>query len=422
MTIGKGFTDKYLTDDEIADICRESFSSLNIENQKLLFILPDNTRSGPIDKMFKAIYNLIADQVAAIDFIIALGTHPPMSEESINQRVGITAAERQTKYAKARFFNHHWKEPKQLVKIGRITDAEVKKISNGLMNEGVDVSINKIIFEYDKLIVVGPTFPHEVVGFSGGNKYFFPGISGQEIIDMFHWLGALITSPRIIGHACTPVRAVVDKAAEFIKQEKYCFSMVVKGHDDLAGLYFGTPESAWAEASRLSDKLHIIYKDKPFRRVLSKAPLMYDDLWVGAKCTYKLEPVVADGGEVVIYAPHIREISVTHGETIKKIGYHCLPYFLNQMEKFKDIPGGIMAHSTHVRGLGKFENGIEKPRINVTLATGIPEEICHKVKLGYMNPNEINEAEWMDRENESILYVPEAGEMLYRQKDDPFKF
>lgn len=421
MTIGKGFTDRFLNYDEIKGTCAEAFSSIKIDRQKLLFIIPDHTRSAPVDKMFRAIYELIADKVAAIDFIVALGTHPPMSDEMINKRVGITAEERNTKYAKARFFNHHWKKPGQLVKIGTITDDEVKEISGGLLDKGVDVSINKIIFEYDKIIIVGPTFPHEVVGFSGGNKYLFPGISGEEIIDMFHWLGALITSPRIIGNAYTAVRAVVDKAAEFINVDRYCFSMVVKGHDDMAGLYFGKPEEAWEMAAKLSDKHHIIYKEKPFKRVLSKAPLMYDDLWVGAKCTYKLEPVVADGGEVIIYAPHIKEISVTHGEWIEKIGYHCLPYFLKQMDRFKDVPGGIMAHSTHVRGLGDFENGVEKPRINVTLATQIPEEICHKVNLGYMNPDEINEEEWMDREEEGILYVPKAGEMLYRLKNDPFK-
>jgi len=421
MTIGKGFTDKYLSYDEIKEICFLAFSTMNIENQKLLFVIPDATRSAPIDKMFRAIYELISDKVATIDFIIALGTHPPMSDEMINERVGITAEERSSKYSKAQFFNHHWKKPGQLKKIGTITGEEVKEISGGLLSDPVDISINKIIFDYDKLFIVGPTFPHEVVGFSGGNKYLFPGISGSEIIDMFHWLGALITSPRIIGNAYTPVRAVVDKAAKFIKIEKYCFSMVVKGYNDLAGLYFGTPEEAWEDASKLSDKLHIVYKDKPFKRVLSKAPLMYDDLWVGAKCMYKLESVVADGGEVIIYAPHITEISVTHGEWIEKIGYHCLPYFLKQWDKFKDVPGGIMAHSTHVRGLGEFENGIEKPRINVTLATQIPEEICKKVNLGYMNPDDINIEEWIDREDEGILYVPKAGEMLYRLKNDPFK-
>jgi hypothetical protein len=147
---------------------------------------------------------------------------------------------------------------------------------------------------------------------------------------------------------------------------------------------------------------------------------MYEDLWTGGKCMYKLEPVVADGGELIIYAPHIKEVSVTHGEIIEKIGYHTRDYFVKQMEKFNDIPGGVMAHSTHVKGLGSFENGIENPRINVILATGIPEEMCRKINLGYRGPASINVEEWRDREDDGILYVPKAGERLYRLKNDPF--
>jgi nickel-dependent lactate racemase len=148
---------------------------------------------------------------------------------------------------------------------------------------------------------------------------------------------------------------------------------------------------------------------------------MYDDLWTGGKCMYKLEPVVADGGELIIYAPHIQEVSVTHGEIIEKIEYHTRDYFVKQMERFKDVPGGVMAHSTHVKGIGTFENGIEKPRINVVLATSIPEDICRKINLGYRDPNSINVNEWKNREDDGILYVPKAGEWLYRLKDDPFK-
>jgi nickel-dependent lactate racemase len=269
-------------------------------------------------------------------------------------------------------------------------------------------------------MIIGPTFPHEVVGFSGGNKYLFPGISGQEIIDMFHWLGALITNPHIIGHKDTPVRKVVDKAVTFLPMERICLSLVVK-EQGLAGLYVGTPEEAWRAAADLSDKIHIIYKDRPYQKVLSRAPTMYEDIWTGGKCMYKLEPVVADGGDLIIYAPHIKEASITHGEIIEKIGYHTRDYFVKQMEKFNDIPGGVMAHSTHVKGIGSFENGVEKPRINVVLATGISEEKCRKLNLGYKDPDSINVDEWKDREHEGILYVPKAGEWLFRLKNDPYK-
>ncbi len=416
MVTGLGSTDDILTESQVYDYCTEAFSAKPLDNLKVLIIIPDHTRTAPIDMMFRVLYQLLANRVELLDFLVALGTHPPMSDEAINHRVGITAAERTTKYPKARFFNHHWKDQNQLRIAGTLTAEEIEEISTGRMHQRVDVTINKMVYDYDLLLIVGPTFPHEVVGFSGGNKYLFPGIAGQEIIDLFHWLGALITNPEIIGIKYTPVRRVIDKTAALLPIERMCMSLVVKG-TDLAGLYIGTPEDAWEAASDLSDELHIIYKDRPFKQVLSQAPEMYDDLWTGGKCMYKLEPVVADGGELIIYAPHITEISVTHGEIIEEIGYHVRDYFAKRMDRFSHIPGGVMAHSTHVKGIGSFEDGVETPRVNVVLATGIPAEICRKINLGYRDPATINVNEWMDREDEGLLYVPKAGEMLYRLKN-----
>jgi nickel-dependent lactate racemase len=420
MVIGKGNKDLILAEAEVYDICEQAFADREFDGKKILAIIPDHSRTAPIDVMFRTVYRLLADRAGTLDFIIAAGTHHPLSDEAINNRVGITQEERISKYPKVRFFNHHWKDPDQIQSIGMITKSEISQISNGLMEEEVNITINKIVFDYDILMIIGPTFPHEVVGFSGGNKYLFPGIAGQEIIDMFHWLGALITNPHIIGHKDTPVRKVVDKAATFLPMERICLSLVVK-EQGLAGLYVGTPEEAWRAAADLSDKIHIIYKDRPYQKVLSRAPTMYEDLWTGGKCMYKLEPVVADGGELIIYAPHIKEVSITHGEIIEKIGYHTRDYFVKQMEKFNDISGGVMAHSTHVKGIGSFENGVEKPRINVVLATGIPEEKCRKLNLGYKDPDSINVDEWKNREHDGILYVPRAGEWLYRLKEDPYK-
>ena len=153
-----------------------------------------------------------------------------------------------------------------------------------------------------------------------------------------------------------------------MKMEKYCFSFVVH-KSNVSGLYFDVPEKAWSKAADLSDKLQIVYKDKPFKKVLGVAPQMYDDIWTAGKVMYKLEPVIAEGGELIIYAPHIEEISYVHGKVLKEIGYHTRDYFLKQMEKFEGVPRGIMAHSTHVKGIGTFEDGIEKPRVTVKLAT-----------------------------------------------------
>jgi nickel-dependent lactate racemase len=271
------------------------------------------------------------------------------------------------------------------------------------------------VLDYDHIVVCGPVFPHEVVGFSGGNKYFFPGIGGPEIIDFTHWLGAVITNYEVIGSADTPVRAVIDRAAAFIDRPIACFALVVT-HQGIAGLYFGSAQEAWRGAARLSAQRHVVYVDRPFTRVLSLMPAMYDDLWTAAKGMYKVEPAVADGGEVVIYAPHIDEVSYTHGRLIEQIGYHCRDYFLAQWARFAGYPGGVLAHSTHLKGLGRFdpETGVETPRVRVTLATGIGEARCRRLNLGYLDPASIDLAEWRGREREGIVVIPRAGELLYK--------
>jgi lactate racemase len=417
--VGKGSATSLLTANEVVALCAEFVEREHLEGKRILGIIPDHTRTAPIDLMFRTLYGLLSDRAKRLDFLIALGTHPPMTEEAIDRRLGLAPGEREARYSKTRIFNHHWKNPEQLASIGTLRGDRVEEISHGMMREPVDVTINKMVFDYDVVLIIGPTFPHEVVGFSGGNKYLFPGISGQAIIDMFHWLGALITNPVIIGKKYTPVRAVVDAAASLLSVPRLCMSLVVKG-SDLAGLYCGAPEEAWAAAADLSDMIHIMYKDHAFARVLSCAPAMYDELWVGGKCTYKLEPVVADGGELIIYAPHIKEISVTHGAIIEQIGYHVRDYFVKQMDRFATIPKGVVAHSTHVKGVGSYIDGVERPRINVVLATGVPEETCARINLGYRDPSTIHPEEWNDREHEGVLYVPKAGEILFRLKNDPF--
>jgi nickel-dependent lactate racemase len=404
----------------VRDWLAAEIATWNVRGKRVLAIVPDHTRTAPMDVMFRVLHDLLAGEAVAFDVLIALGTHPPMSDEAINRRLGITDRDRREKYAWTRFYNHHWDDPAQLVSIGRLSEEIVAEISGGRMRERVDVTINRLALEYDLLLIVGPTFPHEVVGFSGGNKYLFPGISGQEIIDMFHWLGALITNPGIIGTKYTPVRAVVDRAAKMVPVERKCVSLVVEG-STLVGLYAGTPEEAWSAASDLSSRIHVVREDRPFRSVLSCAPPMYDELWVGGKCAYKLEPVVADGGELIIYAPHLDRISTTHGDAIRRIGYHVRDYFVAQWDRFHDVPRGVVAHSTHVKGVGTFEDGMERPRITVTLATQIPEDECRAINLGYRDWRSIDVNAWKDRKSEGMLYVPKAGETLYRLKDDPFR-
>ena len=411
--------DSELTASEVAGVVAQACPVEDYRGKKVLLIIPDGTRTAPVGLLFKTLFAHLGGATSALDIIVALGTHQPMSEAAIRDRLEISASERSSTYSSVKFFNHEWDNPAALTVVGTLPAAELHSISGGRFSIDVPVEINRRVFDYDELIIIGPVFPHEVVGFSGGNKYLFPGIGGAKILDVFHWLAGLITNPRIIGNKWTPVRRVVDRAGSMVSVAKKCLAMVVTPDKRLVGLFAGTPEGAWDAASNLSDKVHILYKDRPFQTVLSVLPPMYDEVWVGGKGMYKLEPVVADGGEVILYAPHIREISLTHGAKIRELGYHCRDYFVKQWDQFKHYPWGIIAHCTHVRGIGTYENGVENCRIKVTLATGIPESVCRQINLGYRDPASIRPEEFAGREDEGILLVPKAGEMLYRLKNPP---
>lgn len=408
-----------LTQAQVTELISQACPAKDYRGKRILLIVPDGTRTAPVGLLFKALFEQVGGFTKALDVLIALGTHQAMSEAAICQRLDITAEERRAAYKGVRFFNHAWNDPAALRNIGTIPADDISGLSGGLFAMDVKVEVNKLLFDYDQIVIVGPVFPHEVVGFSGGNKYLFPGVSGPEVLNFFHWLGAVVTNPMIIGNKWTPVRKVVDRAGSMVAVPKLCLCMVVAPDKSLRGLFAGTPEGAWDAASELSKQVHIAYKEKPFKTILSVLPEMYDELWTGGKGMYKLEPVLADGGELIIHGPHITEVCVAHGKVLMEVGYHCRDYFLKQWDKFKNYPWGVLAHSSHVYGLGTYENGIETPRARVTLATGIPPETCRRINLGYRDPKSIVIEEFAGREQEGVLLVPKAGEMLFQLKEPP---
>jgi nickel-dependent lactate racemase len=420
--IGQGQADDLLKNGDVERIVAEAAAGIDPAGQRVLVVIPDHTRTCPLPQVARLLHRAMAGRARKLDFLIALGTHPPLSEPAIDRLLGIEPGRRGEVLPGSLVFNHDWKDPAALAKVGRLTRDEIAAIVPPEMRRfarDLDVTINRRVLEYDRVLICGPVFPHEVVGFSGGAKYFFPGVCGEELLNFFHWLGALITCPRIIGTKDTPVRRLLHRALDMLPGRSSALCMVVKGQD-LAGLYFGGVKEAWSAAADLSDRIHVQYVDRPFESILSRAPEMYDELWVAAKCMYKMEPVVADGGELIIFAPHLKEISVTHGRIIREIGYHCLPYFLGQWDRFKDYPWGVLAHSTHVRGIGTCDaDGVEHPRVRVTLASGIPESLCREVNLGYRDPAAIDVSAWEGHEADGKLYVPKAGEMLYKLKNPP---
>lgn len=414
--VGRGLGEGFLSSEDVAAIARAGLAQLPVDGKRVLVLIPDGTRTMPMPLMFEIIERELGGRVAALDYLVALGTHSPMSDAQLGRHLGTTVVDG---YAgRRRVYNHRWDDPATFVNLGTIPAHEIKELTGGRLNQNVPVALNRLLVDYEHVLICGPVFPHEVVGFSGGTKYLFPGVAAADIIHFTHWLGALITSYDVIGTADTPVRAVINRAASFLWTPLSLLALVVT-HEGVGGVYCGNPQEAWRQAATLSARRHVIWVDKPYQRVLAVMPRMYDDLWTAAKGMYKIEPAVADGGEVVIYAPHVTEVSYVHGKLLDEVGYHCRDYFLGQWERFKNYPGGILAHSTHVKGLGTFDAScaLETPRISVTLATGIPRERCERINLGYMDPATVDPAAWQQRPD--WLVVPRAGEMLYRVGQPP---
>ncbi len=409
--------DGLLSQETIRATLVKGFAS-RFAGQKVLVLIPDHTRSLPLPFLFRTLTEILQN-TRQLDFMVALGTHPPLSEQSLCALVGITPDERSTTYKNIGLFNHAWDDPHALTSLGRIEQAEVQGFAGESWHPSlagdVEVRINKLALEYDQILIIGPTFPHEVVGFSGGAKYLFPGISGPEMINKTHWLGALSGVVGTIGIKDTPVRALIHAAAALLKTPVTLAALVVVEHG-ISGMFIGDLLSAWSSAAGLSAQLHVRWVDQPFQRVLSCPPAMYDELWTAAKAMYKLEPAVAIGGELIIYAPHLEQVSRVHGKYIYETGYHILPYFLADWERYRHFPLGALAHSTHLRGSGFMDGEIEHPNVRVTLASRIPPEDCARLNLGYLDPDIINMKDWLGREGEGILVVPRAGEILYRLK------
>ena len=398
-----GGPDRILHDDEVSAFVEKSLGELAVDGRSVCVLVPDATRVCPLPLLIGAVHRALHGRVSRLTVLIALGTHGAMTDEALVRHIGGAYPDTVVK-------NHEWWKPSAFADLGVIPSSRIEELSDGRMSGDVRVRLNRAVVDHDVALVVGPVLPHEVVGMSGGNKYFFPGVAGQEIIDVSHWLGALITSAEIIGTTgLTPVRALINDGAALIPADKYAFSVVTAEAGGLHSVSFGDCQTSWAEAARISAATHVTYLDAPVRRVLSVVPAMYDEIWTGAKGFYKVEPVVADGGEVILYAPHIREIATSHPQ-IHEIGYHCRDYFVKQWDRFSGIHWGVLAHSTHLRGAGTYDadTGVERLRVDVTLATGIPEQVCRSVNLGYRDPATIDVASF------DGLVVPRAGEVLYR--------
>jgi nickel-dependent lactate racemase len=416
--VGRGAPELSLSSRELREIVAEALDDVSA-GERVLAIIPDKTRDDNTHLLLPFAADILAAKgTAQFDALIAQGTHPPM-----------TAAEKLTKIGAlehslpglGQVFDHRWDRPEELVTLGELPASQVRELTGGLIDRSIPLTINRLLAQgvYDTVLIFGGTVPHEVAGFAGGAKYFFPGVAGPELTHATHWLGALATIEEIIGRVETPTRHLIEAAADFIPARVIAFTSVITRNDSdqLAthALFAGDFRESLRQAASVSRQVHIKYTGRKYSRVVALLDEHYDDLWVGGKASYRLGPVIDEGGELIIYAPHLTRISETHGRLIERYGYAPLEVIKELVASSAELEENlcVAAHLAHVSFAGRKDpnGGRMIPRYEITMASGIDEETCRRVNLGYLDYHEFRREDY--EKDPDTLIVDRAGRDLY---------
>ncbi len=414
--LGAGSAEASLSPTELRAIVEEALADVT-PGKRVLAIVPDKTRDDNTDLLLPMAAEFLSRRnVAQLDALVAQGTHPPMTEAQKRYKIGAGTSELP---GLGRIFDHQWDRADNLVTLGRLSSDRVNHLTQSLIDEAVDIRLNALLTPglYDTVLVFGATMPHEVAGFAGGAKYFFPGVAGPELTHMTHWLGALATIEQVIGRVETPTRHMIEAAAEFVPAEVISFTSVTTRDDrglTTRALFAGDIRETLRTAAEVSAKVHIKYTGRKYARVVALLDEHYDELWVGGKASYKLGSIIEEGGELIIYAPHLSSISATHGRLIEKYGYAPLETVREMVEYSDELRANlcVAAHLAHVSyGSSRGSQGQITPRFRITLASAVPEDVCRRVKLGFLDHRTFRLEDYEREPN--TLVVDKAGRDLY---------
>lgn len=417
-TVGKGAPELDLSPAELRAIVEQALLTVG-PGARVLAIVPDKTRDDNTDLLFPFAAEILKERGAEqFDALVAQGTHMPMTEEE--KRVKIGLAEGTALPLLGNIFDHQWNRPEELVDLGELSAERVTELTGGLINEAVKVNLNRLLAPgvYDTVLIFGATVPHEVAGFAGGAKYFFPGVAGPNLTHATHWLGALASIENIIGRVETPTRHMIEAAADLVPARIISINSVVTRTEDerlrTHALFCGDVREAFRRAAEVSRQVHIKYTGRKYKRVVALLDEHYDELWVGGKASYKLGGIIEEGGELIIYAPHLRAISETHGLLIEKYGYAPIDRVREMVALSTELRSNlaVAAHLAHVSYAGsRDESGKVIPRYTITMAAALDEATCRRVNLGFMDHRQFRREDY-DQEPDTLV-VERAGRDLY---------
>ncbi len=373
--------------------------------QRVTLIAPDDTRTFDA-RVFHALVDALRARGGEVTVLIATGTHSAMSEAAIAK---FFATDRMA--APPVFVNHDCDGALDLA--GTLTAAEVESISGGRIRKEIPIRLHPLVNGSDCVVILGPVFPHEVMGISAGAKYLMPGVSGREVIDETHYLGALHAVSRTIGRVETPMRRMIERASEFVTTPVFHVAFVIGRGGETNGVFVGGLVDAQREAAKLSLEVNVVRTERLDKTVVAVMPKKYNEMWTAGKGSYKLGQVVEPGGRLIIVAPHITAVAEHHPD-VEKLGYHCMEYLQGIGATNGDYELSAVAHSSHVAGDGTYKDGVETLRARRYFATGISPERCERLGVGYLPPEEFGEEQLRALEADpDTLVVRNAGEVLY---------
>ena len=415
----KGSANTELSIDDIQKGLYEALDKMG-SKEKVLAIPPDFTRfhsfAGPITEM---VWQYYAEGLS--DVLPALGTHTAMTDEQIDKMFG--------KVPRDLFRVHDWRN--DVVTLGEVPADFVKKASEGKVDYAWPAQVNKMLVQgkHDLILSIGQIVPHEVIGMANFNKNIFVGTGGTEGINKSHFLGAAYGMERIMGRANNPVRSVLNYASkEFTPNLPIVYILTVVAKNDLGeltvkGLFIGDDAECFELASALSLQVNFEMLDKPLQKVVVYLdPEEYKSTWLGNKSVYRTRMAIADGGELIVLAPELKEFGedAEIDRLIRKYGYLTTPEILQLTKDNEDLQNNLSAaaHLIH----GSSEN-----RFKITYCPGhLTKEEIESVNFNYAdigtmmkkyNPEKLKDGFNTMADGEEIFYISNPALGLWAFKD-----
>ncbi len=415
----RGSKTDVLTSEDLKQGLFEAYKKLGVRN-KVLALPPDFTRfhsrAGEITQLTYEYYGK-----SLVDILPALGTHVAMSEKEIHEMFGTVPRDL--------FRVHDWRN--DVVTLGKIPSSYMLEISEGKIDYEWSAQVNKLIRDggHDLILSIGQVVPHEVVGMANHAKNIFVGTGGKEGINKSHFLGAVYGMERMMGRADTPVRKVLNYACKhFLADYPVVYVQTVIGKDDnnnlvIRGMYIGDDEECFTMAAALSLQVNFQLLDKPLKKVVVYLdPSEFKSTWLGNKSVYRTRMAIADGGDLIVLAPGLKEFGEDKeiDKLIRKYGYIGSEKVLELTKQNADLQQNLSAaaHLIHGSSEGRF---------NITYCPGnLTQQEIESVNFKYANLDEMTKRydpsvlkDGMNIVNgEEIFYIsnPALGLWAYKER------